>query len=291
MRLISIIFSLLLSVSVSATAQNNVEQPTAEQPVAKQPASEQPATSTESATIATTAAAPATSADELWNAANQAYTEGDFEKAIAGYEQILSQNLHSAALYYNLANAYFKQGKLGEALLNYNRASRIAPSDEDIRHNQAYAEKMTKDSIEKIPEFFLVTWLRQVRGALSCTAWTVTSLVMLALALAMGLIYLLAQRMSLRKLGFYTMAIVALLFIVTTIFAISERNMLIDRREAIVMSSAASVKSSPDRSATELFVLHEGTKVVIGEATEGWAEVRIADGRKGWIEEKRIERI
>ena len=67
--------------------------------------------------------------------------------------------------------------------------------------------------------------------------------------------------------------------------------MLIDRREAIVMSSAASVKSSPDRSATELFVLHEGTKVVIGEATEGWAEVRIADGRKGWIEEKRIERI
>ncbi len=289
MRLISIIFSLLLSVSVSATAQNNVEQPTAEQPVAKQSASEQPATSTESAT--TTAAAPATSADELWNAANQAYTEGDFEKAIADYEQILSQNLHSAALYYNLANAYFKQGKLGEALLNYNRASRIAPSDEDIRHNQAYAEKMTKDSIEKIPEFFLVTWLRQVRGALSCTAWTVTSLVMLALALAMGLIYLLAQRMSLRKLGFYTMATAALLFIVTTIFAISERNMLIDRREAIVMSSAASVKSSPDRSATELFVLHEGTKVVIGEATEGWAEVRIADGRKGWIEEKRIERI
>ena len=291
MRLISIIFSLLLSVSVSATAQNNVEQPTAEQPVAIQPASEQPATSTESATIATTAAAPATSADELWNAANQAYTEGDFEKAIADYEQILSQNLHSAALYYNLANAYFKQGMLGEALLNYNRASRIAPSDEDIRHNQAYAEKMTKDSIEKIPEFFLVTWLRQVRGALSCTAWTVTSLVMLALALAMGLIYLLAQRMSLRKLGFYTMATAALLFIVTTIFAISERNMLIDRREAIVMSSAASVKSSPDRSATELCVLHEGTKVVIGEATEGWAEVRIADGRKGWIEEKRIERI
>jgi len=291
MRLISIIFSLLLSVSVSATAQNNVEQPTAEQPVAKQPASEQPATSTESATIATTAAAPATSADELWNAANQAYTEGDFEKATTCYEQILSQNLHSAALYYNLANAYFKQGKLGEALLNYNRASRIAPSDEDICHNQAYAEKMTKDSIEKIPEFFLVTWLRQVRGALSCTAWTVTSLVMLALALAMGLIYLLAQRMSLRKLGFYTMAATALLFIVTTIFAISERNMLIDRREAIVMSSAASVKSSPDRSATELFVLHKGTKVVIGEATEGWAEVRIADGRKGWIEEKRIERI
>ena len=87
------------------------------------------------------------------------------------------------------------------------------------------------------------------------------------------------------------MAIAALLFVVSSAFALSQRNMLINRTEAIVMSSAASVKSSPDRSATELFVLHEGTKVSIGETIDGWAEVRIADGRKGWIEDKRIERI
>ena len=97
--------------------------------------------------------------------------------------------------------------------------------------------------------------------------------------------------MSLRKVGFYTMATAALLFVVSSAFALSQRNMLINRTEAIVMSSAASVKSSPDRSATELFVLHEGTKVSIGETIDGWAEVRIADGRKGWIEDKRIERI
>ena len=87
------------------------------------------------------------------------------------------------------------------------------------------------------------------------------------------------------------MAIAALLFIITTAFAWSERNMLIKRSEAIVMDSAVSIKSSPDRSATELFVLHEGTKVTIGEAIDGWAEVRIADGRKGWIESNRIEKI
>jgi len=136
-----------------------------------------------------------------------------------------------------------------------------------------------------------VTWIKQVRGTFSCSAWTVFSLVMLVLALTMALVYLLAQRMSLRKVGFYTMAAAALLFVVTTVFAISERNVLTKRSEAIVMSSAASVKSSPDRSSTELFVLHEGTKVTIGETTDGWAEVRIADGRKGWIEDKRIERI
>lgn len=278
MRLLTIIFSLLIS--VSAIAQDGAVQGATEQAAPQATAAEP--TATEPTT---------TDAEALWDMANAAYNEGNFEKAAATYEQILAQNLHSAALYYNLANAYFKQNKLGEALLNYNRASRIAPGDEDIRHNQEYAEKMTKDSIEKIPEFFLTTWLRSVRGAMSCTAWTVLSIVMLAVALVMALLYLLAQRMSLRKVGFYTMAVALLLFVATSIFAISERNQLVGRSEAIVMSTAASVKSSPDRSATELFVLHEGTKVSIGATTDGWAEVRIADGRKGWIEDKRIERI
>ena len=282
MRLLTIIFSLLIS--VSAFAQEGAAQGGAEQTTT-------PTSANEAAAEPTATERTTTDAEELWDMANSAYNEGNFEKAAATYEQILSQNLHSAALYYNLANAYFKQGELGKALLNYNRASRIAPGDEDIRHNQEYAEKMTKDSIEKIPEFFLITWLRSVRGAMSCTAWTVLSIVMLATALVMALLYLLAQRMSLRKVGFYTMAVAVLLFIATSIFAISERNQLVGRSEAIVMSSAASVKSSPDRSATELFVLHEGTKVSIGETTDGWAEVRIADGRKGWIEDKRIERI
>lgn len=282
MRLLSIILSALLATGVCFAQQADSAQP-------------QINNATETASNASTDATANTSAslsvEELWNSANAAYNEGNFEKAATEYEQILLQNLHSAALYYNLANAYFKQGELGKALLNYNRASRIAPSDEDIRHNQEYAEKMTKDSIEKLPEFFLSTWLRQVRGAMSCTAWTILSLVMLVVALTMGLVYLLSQRMSLRKVGFYTMAIAALLFVVSSAFALSQRNMLINRTEAIVMSSAASVKSSPDRSATELFVLHEGTKVSIGETIDGWAEVRIADGRKGWIEDKRIERI
>lgn len=282
MRLLTIIFSLLIS--VSAFAQDGAAQGGAEQTTT-------PTSANEAAAEPTATELTTTDAEELWDMANLAYNEGNFEKAAATYEQILSQNLHSAALYYNLANAYFKQGELGKALLNYNRASRIAPGDEDIRHNQEYAEKMTKDSIEKIPEFFLITWLRSVRGAMSCTAWTVLSIVMLATALVMALLYLLAQRMSLRKVGFYTMAVAVVLFIVTSAFAISERNQLVGRTEAIVMSTAASVKSSPDRSATELFVLHEGTKVSIGETTDGWAEVRIADGRKGWIEDKRIERI
>ena len=229
--------------------------------------------------------------DELWQIANTAYNAGNYAQAEECYTRIVEQGLHSAALYYNLANAHFKQDELGKAMLYYNRALRLRPNDEDIRHNLEYAEQSTKDSIEEIPEFFLKTWIKSLRGALSCTAWSILSLIMLVAALACGLLYLLAQRLSLRKIGFYLMTVTALLFVVTTAFAWSERNMLVERSEAIIMNSAVSIKSSPDRSATELFVLHEGTKVTIGETIDGWAEVRIADGRKGWIEQERIERI
>ena len=231
------------------------------------------------------------SAEELWSSANEAYNNAEYATALERYNAILDRGLHSAALYYNLANTYFKTEQLGSAILYYNRALRIAPADEDIRHNMEYAEQMTKDSIEEIPEFILTTWVRAVRGALSSTAWSVISLILLAAALAMALFYLLAQRLTLRKMGFYTMVIAALLFILASLFAWSEREMIVNSKEAIIMSSAVSIKSSPDRAATELFVLHEGTKVSIGHEIAGWAEVRISDGRKGWVEQSRIEKI
>lgn len=233
----------------------------------------------------------AMSPSQKWEQANAAYNNGDYASALTQYETIQADGLHSAALYYNMANAYFKMDELAEAILYYNRALRLAPADEDIRHNLEYAEQMTRDSIEEIPEFILTTWVRAVRGALSSTAWCILSLVLLVVSLSMMLVYLLAQRLSLRKTGFYVMVVAGVLFLLTTIFAWSEGRMDVEHREAVIMNSAVSIKSSPDRAATELFVLHEGTKVVIGETISGWAEVRIADGRKGWIEESRIERI
>ena len=277
MKRIFIILSLTILSTVVCFAQ------------AESPAEQSAAQNTEQ--ISTETIPSSNNPDELWQIANTAYNAGNYAQAEECYTRIVEQGLHSAALYYNLANAHFKQDELGKAMLYYNRALRLRPNDEDIRHNLEYAEQSTKDSIEEIPEFFLKTWIKSLRGALSCTVWSILSLLMLVAALACGLLYLLAQRLSLRKIGFYLMTVTALLFVVTTAFAWSERNMLVERSEAIIMNSAVSIKSSPDRSATELFVLHEGTKVTIGEAIDGWAEVRIADGRKGWIEQERIERI
>ena len=233
----------------------------------------------------------ATDHNTLWDSANVAYNEGDYAKATELYESILADNLHSAKLYFNLGNAYYKQDKLGKAILNYNRALRLAPADEDIRHNLEYATEATKDNIEEIPEFFLTTWVKKVRNLMGCDGWTIFSYAMLIVALIGALAYLLAEVLNYRKAGFYTLCIAALLFIVSTIFAYNEREALVNSSEAIIMSSAAPIKSSPDRAATDLFVLHEGTKLTTGESIDGWVEIRIADGRKGWIESSRIEQI
>ena len=229
--------------------------------------------------------------DVLWDRANTAYLNGDYHAATSIYEEILSRGLSSMKLYYNLGNSCFKEGRLGEAILYYNRALRLAPGNDDIRYNLRVAESRTKDSIEEIPEFFLTGWLRTLRHAMSCTAWSIFSLVALAAALGLFLLYLLARRLSLRKTGFYGTMIAVLLCIVTTWCAAGERREMLDDTQAVVMSLSTAVKSSPDKASTDLFVLHEGTLVEIVGRLDGWCEITIADGKKGWLEEKTIETI
>lgn len=229
--------------------------------------------------------------EQLWDEANTAYINGDFHGAAAAYEEILGRGLASVKLYYNLGNAYFKEDRLGKAILYYHRALRMAPGNDDIRYNLGVAEARTKDNIEDIPEFFFVTWMRDMRHLMSCGAWTVLSLLMLAGALSLLLVYLLAQRLSMRKTGFYGTLVAALLFFLTTWCALGERREMLDRSSAVVMRASVSVKSSPDKSSTDLFVLHEGTVVRVTGRLDGWCEVTIADGKKGWLECPKIETI
>lgn len=243
-------------------------------------------------TAAETAAAPLPQSDvALWEAGNTAYINGDFIRAAACYEALLERGSYSAKLYYNLANAYFKDDRLGPAILNYRRALRLSPGSEDIRHNLSVAESRTKDNIESVPEFFLTTWLRALRNTMSGTAWTVLSLAALAAMLVLILFYLLSQRLVLRKAGFYGTLLLLLVTVVSTLFALSERRAAIDRDQAVILSSAVSVKSSPDTASTDLFVLHEGTTVRITGRLGDWWEIVIADGKKGWLESRQAEVI
>ena len=130
-----------------------------------------------------------------------------------------------------------------------------------------------------------------MRNSMSCLAWSVLSLVAFGLLLAFALLFLLASHLRWRKMGFYGAMCSFVLFVALTSFAVSSRNDMLLHDEAIVMGSAISVKSSPDRSATDLFVLHEGTKVKVLSEVDEWCEVVIADGKKGWTLKSNIEEI
>lgn len=236
------------------------------------------------------AVAPATSL-RLWDRANEAYVAGDFRTAADTYRLLLARGESSAKLYYNLGNACFKEERLGEAILCYRRALRLQPGNEDVRYNLGVAEARTKDTIERIPELGLATWVRSVRHPMGCTAWSLLSLGLLAAMFACGLFYLLSARLSLRKAGFCGMVAAAVLCLVATLFALGARREILDCSQAVVMASSVSVKSSPDRAATDLFVLHEGTAVEITDRLDDWCEIAIADGKRGWIEESKIETI
>lgn len=255
-------------------------------------AQEQPADSlgVEPAVTIPVAAAGETN-DALWDRANTAYINTDYHTAIEVYNQILGRGEASAKLYYNMGNAYFKENQLGLAILYYKRAQRLSPGNDDIRYNLSVAEARTKDNIEEIPAFFLTTWIRALGHMMGCTAWSIVSLVALVLMLCSILFYLLSARLRLRKAGFFAGMLTLLLFVTATWFAAIERREILRTDEAVVVVPSTAVKSSPDRSATDLFLLHEGTPVVITASLDNWCEVMIADGKKGWLENKKIETI
>jgi tetratricopeptide (TPR) repeat protein len=230
--------------------------------------------------------------DSLWNTASKAYTEGRWQDAVDGYEQIALMGLESAALYCNTGNAYYKNGNLPKAILNYERALKVDPSYEDARYNLEYLGDMIQDRIDPVPSFILTVWAEKVSRIMDSDAWAVLFLVFFALAMAMLLLFLLSPSVAGRKTGF-SVAIVAVVFAVASLsFSVWQKNDYEKEDGAVVMKPVASVKSSPSsESSQNLFVLHEGTKVYVLDQVGSWYNIELADGRQGWIRESDIEAI
>ena len=195
----------------------------------------------------------------------------------------------NATLYYNIGNAQFKQGELAQAILAYERALRLQPHHKDAKYNLAFAQSKITDNIEE-QDFFLSTWARAVRNGLSERTWLILSVCLFVLALTGLLIFLLGRELWLRKTAFHV-AWIALLFSLVSglnAWSLHQRDTL--RNEAIITQGVVNAKSSPDRSGTDLFTVHEGTKVTIRETLGEWANIHVGNN-EGWIRLSNLERI
>ena len=223
--------------------------------------------------------------------ADSSYVRGQYQQAITQYEALLKQGA-SADLYYNLGNAYYRTENIPEAVLNYERALLLSPGDRDIRFNLQIARSKTFDKIVPESEMFFVTWYRSLVSMMSVDAWARTALVSLAITIILLLVYLFSERIWLRKAGFFGGVALLLLFVGANIFAWQQKKDLLNRKGAIIFAPSVTVKSTPAANGTDLFILHEGTKVVITDGSmKEWKEIRLADGKEGWIESKHIRVI
>lgn len=222
--------------------------------------------------------------DSLWNDANEAYAEGRWSDAVNGYEQISDLGLESAALYCNTGDAFFKDGNIPMAILYYEKAIKLDPSYSDARYNLDLLNQMIQDRIDAVPEFIFKAWLRDICYIMDSDSWAITFLVLLALTLAMGLMFVLAPTVAARRTGFFT-GIVTLIFALFALsFSIWQKTDYESSDAAIVMRPVTSVKSSPSSEASmDLFILHEGTKVRVLDSVGTWNNIELADGRQGWI--------
>ena len=170
------------------------------------------------------------------------------------------------------------------AILYYERALKLDPSYEDARYNLELMNARIQDRIDPVPEFILKVWARDLCRLMDSDSWAVAFIILLAIAAAMVLLFLLSPSVAGRRAGFFTGIVVLLLAGASLGFSIWQKNDYMRVDSAIVMRPVVSVKSSPSAEASQdLFVLHEGTKVKVLDTVGRWNNVELADGRQGWI--------
>lgn len=212
-----------------------------------------------------------------------AFTAGNYEESLDLWKELVNAGYRSANLYYNLGNAYFKLNNIPQAIIFYERAYLINPADENVNYNLQIARTMIVDRFQEIPELFFVRWYNFVSLILSSNTWAKISLVSFIIFLTMLSIYIYSTRYRVKVFGFWFAVITLVIASASLAFTIKNKELVYNSNKAIIVSPLVNGKSSPDDSGTDLFLLHEGTKVSVEDEVGEWYEIRLSDGNKGWV--------
>jgi len=233
----------------------------------------------------------AQSVDSLFMSAHEAYRSGEYTAAAERYESIIANGKVSAAIYFNLGNTYFRSGNIARTILSYERAFRLDPTDEDVRHNLELARLRTVDRIEPLPELFIITWTRWVRATLP------TDIVIAGFLLGWCLIFVSLVIMFLVRSAFLVRITRATFFggvFLTLVFGLLlllQVLLIPTVNDGIIVTPTVTAKSSPDPASVDAFVVHEGLKVTLGDTVEEWVRITLSDGKTGWVQGSDLEPI
>lgn len=222
---------------------------------------------------------------------NALYAKEQYAQAAAAYESVLQSGKHSAALYFNLGNAYYKQNKVAPAIYNYEKALVLNPNDDEILTNLKFAQKMTIDEIKAVPKVGFEKLLRDFTAAYHYNTWAWISVSIAFVFLLFFLGYYFSQTTLLKRIFFIGMFVLIVGIVIGVLAAVFEKAHYENDRPAIVFAEISNVKSEPRVTAADVFVLHEGTKVMVIEKTANWNKIELLDGAEGWIESRDIREV
>ncbi|MGP1991918.1 tetratricopeptide repeat protein [Zobellia laminariae] len=227
----------------------------------------------------------------LFDKATEAYNVGEYQKAVDSYMEILDNGKHSAELYYNLGNAYYKLNEIAPSIYYYEKALLLKPNDSEIKNNLGYAKNMTLDAIDEMPTTGLSKIYDSIIGTLSFDQWAYTSIIFMIIFVLLYIAFYYFRYSSRKRLAFIFSVISLLIMITSVVFAFLQYNKFKADQPAIVFSKEASVKAEPNKKGLETFALHEGTKVQVVEELNDWKKIRISDGTTGWIPSEDIKTL
>jgi len=229
--------------------------------------------------------------NELLNAAAELYSKSQFSASASVYEKIRTQYGTSDKLYYNLGNAYFKSKNLPSAILNYERALRLNPADRDIRFNLEMCQARIVDKIDPIGMFMLARWNKSLENSFDSNTWAFVSVFFFLLFITSLFVYFFARISWLKKISFFAGILALCISALSLFYSADQRNQIVYPDKAILFTPTVTVKSSPDQSGTDLFILHEGSKVTVLSKLGNWSEIELEDGNIGWIESIHLQTI
>ncbi|UQD55472.1 tetratricopeptide repeat protein [Flavobacterium sp. K5-23] len=223
---------------------------------------------------------------------NDLYKKGNYDQAVKAYEGVLEINKqHSAELYFNLANSYYKLNKVAPAIYNYEKALVLSPENKDVLNNLRFAQKRTIDEIKVVPKVGFAKLLRDFTGIYHYNTWGWIAISFSFLFLFSFLGYYFSQMTLVKRLFFFGMFALLVLLAISMMAALFEKSYYENEKPAIVFAEMTKVKSEPKKLSSDIIMLHEGTKVFVEDSVGNWKKIQLTDGTEGWIESAAIREV
>ena len=221
--------------------------------------------------------------DPNFEKATAAYTDGAFNEAIDLYNTILDNGQHSAALYYNLGNSYYKLNDIPNSIYYYEKALLLSPKDPEILNNLGYAQQMTLDAIDTMPETGLSKFYNSILHTLTFDQWAYLSVLFICLFVFLYILFYYSEYSFRKRWAFIGSTTALIVAIISVVFAFITFNDFNANKPAIIFSDEIEIQAEPNTSSDTVFVLHAGTKVNVLEELKDWKKIKIIDGKTGWI--------